>query len=123
MGAHLRAPSFNGLASSPFPRRTMMTFYKQQHQFYCGVDVHAKRTHVCLLFVLTTRTRLTAGAIKMLGAQAASTRLSLPFASKAANTEHIAPTFAIVRKICQFHHRRRISSYPIGNAAGLHPAI
>jgi transposase len=27
----------------------MMRFYKQQHQFYCGVDLHAKTMHVCLV--------------------------------------------------------------------------
>ena len=27
----------------------MMRFYKQQHQFYCGVDLHAKAMHVCLV--------------------------------------------------------------------------
>jgi transposase len=27
----------------------MMRFYKQQHQFYCGVDLHAKTMHICLL--------------------------------------------------------------------------
>jgi transposase len=26
-----------------------MRFYKQQHQFYCGVDLHAKTMHICLV--------------------------------------------------------------------------
>ena len=26
-----------------------MRFYKQQHQFYCGIDLHAKTMHVCLV--------------------------------------------------------------------------
>ena len=26
-----------------------MRFYKQKHQFYCGVDLHAKTMHVCLV--------------------------------------------------------------------------
>lgn len=26
-----------------------MRFYRQQHQFYCGVDLHAKRMYVCLI--------------------------------------------------------------------------
>ena len=26
-----------------------MRFYEQQHQFYCGVDLHAKTMHICLL--------------------------------------------------------------------------
>jgi len=26
-----------------------MRFYKRQHQFYCGVDLHAKTMHVCLV--------------------------------------------------------------------------
>ncbi len=25
-----------------------MRFYKRQHQFYCGVDLHAKTMHICL---------------------------------------------------------------------------
>jgi transposase len=27
----------------------MMRFYQQQHQFYCGVDLHARTMHVCLV--------------------------------------------------------------------------
>ena len=27
----------------------MKRFYKQQYQFYCGVDLHAKAMHVCLV--------------------------------------------------------------------------
>jgi hypothetical protein len=49
MRAHLRVPSLNGLATSPIPRRLMMRFYKQQHQFYCGIDLHAKSMHLCLV--------------------------------------------------------------------------
>ena len=26
-----------------------MRFYKQQLQFYCGVDLHAKTMHICLV--------------------------------------------------------------------------
>ena len=26
-----------------------MRFYKQQHQFYCGIDLHAKTMHICLV--------------------------------------------------------------------------
>lgn len=26
-----------------------MRFYQQQHQFYCGVDLHAKTMHVCIV--------------------------------------------------------------------------
>ena len=26
-----------------------MRFYEQQHQFYCGVDLHAKTMHICLV--------------------------------------------------------------------------
>jgi transposase len=33
----------------PFTRRTMMRFYVQQHQFYCGIDLHARTMHVCIL--------------------------------------------------------------------------
>jgi hypothetical protein len=27
----------------------MMRFYLQQHRFYCGVDLHARTMHVCVL--------------------------------------------------------------------------
>jgi transposase len=27
----------------------MMNFYKQQHEFYCGIDLHANSMHVCLV--------------------------------------------------------------------------
>ncbi len=26
-----------------------MRFYQQQHPFYCGVDLHARTMHVCLI--------------------------------------------------------------------------
>ena len=26
-----------------------MRFYQQQHPFYCGVDLHARTMHVCVL--------------------------------------------------------------------------
>ncbi len=26
-----------------------MRFYQQQHTFYCGVDLHAKTMHICIL--------------------------------------------------------------------------
>ena len=26
-----------------------MRFYQQQHPFYCGVDLHAKTMHVCIV--------------------------------------------------------------------------
>jgi hypothetical protein len=28
-----------------------MRFYNQQHPFYCGVDLHAKTMHLCVLFL------------------------------------------------------------------------
>src|SRR5262245_14907297 len=31
------------------PRRTTMRFYQRQHPFYCGVDLHAKTMHVCIV--------------------------------------------------------------------------
>lgn len=31
------------------PKMAMMRFYKRQHEFYCGVDRHAKIMHVCLV--------------------------------------------------------------------------
>jgi predicted NBD/HSP70 family sugar kinase len=27
----------------------MMRFYQGQHRFYCGIDLHARSLHVCLL--------------------------------------------------------------------------
>jgi hypothetical protein len=29
--------------------RPMMRFYQQQHGFYCGVDLHARTMHVCVV--------------------------------------------------------------------------
>jgi hypothetical protein len=26
-----------------------MRFYTQQHRFYCGIDLHAKRMYICIL--------------------------------------------------------------------------
>jgi|APFre7841882654_1041346.scaffolds.fasta_scaffold153520_2 hypothetical protein len=26
-----------------------MRFYTQQHRFYCGIDLHAKRMYICVL--------------------------------------------------------------------------
>ena len=26
-----------------------MKFYKQQHEFYCGIDLHANSMHVCVV--------------------------------------------------------------------------
>ena len=26
-----------------------MRFYMQQHQFYCGIDLHARRMYLCIL--------------------------------------------------------------------------
>ena len=26
-----------------------MRFYQQQHEFYCGVDLHARSMHVCIV--------------------------------------------------------------------------
>ena len=26
-----------------------MRFYQQQHPFYCGIDLHARTMHVCIL--------------------------------------------------------------------------
>jgi transposase len=31
------------------PKEAMMNFYTQQHQFYCGVDLHSKSMHVCVV--------------------------------------------------------------------------
>jgi len=26
-----------------------MRFYNQQHRFYCGIDLHARSMHLCIL--------------------------------------------------------------------------
>jgi transposase len=31
------------------PKETMMRFYNQPHEFYCGVDVHARTMYLCIL--------------------------------------------------------------------------
>src|SRR5450755_885177 len=36
--------------SSPAqPKETMMRFYTQQHQFYCGIDLHARLLAICIV--------------------------------------------------------------------------
>src|SRR5207249_11871131 len=49
-------PLFSGYAGSchtPSARssywETMMRFYEGQHRFYCGIDLHARSMHVCIL--------------------------------------------------------------------------
>src|SRR4051812_37578333 len=29
--------------------RSTMRFYNQQHRFYCGIDLHARTMHLCIL--------------------------------------------------------------------------
>jgi hypothetical protein len=31
------------------PKETIRRFYNQQHRFYCGIDLHARSMHVCIL--------------------------------------------------------------------------
>lgn len=40
---------FGGLSRSPQITEAMMRFYQTQHEFYCGVDLHAKTMHVCVV--------------------------------------------------------------------------
>src|SRR6202163_4187017 len=48
-------PLFSGYAegyqaSAPPPYwETMMRFYEGKHPFYCGIDLHARSMHVCIL--------------------------------------------------------------------------
>ena len=35
--------------SGPQPKETMMRFYDRQHRFYCGIDLHARFMHICVL--------------------------------------------------------------------------
>src|SRR6478752_4044993 len=36
-------------AAGPSRRRSMMRFYQGQHQFYCGIDLHARSMYLCIL--------------------------------------------------------------------------
>ena len=36
-------------APGPMPKETMMRFYNQPHEFYCGVDLHARSMYLCIL--------------------------------------------------------------------------
>jgi hypothetical protein len=39
-----------GAGSSPTqPKETMMRFYTKQHQFYCGIDLHARLLAICIV--------------------------------------------------------------------------
>src|SRR6516162_916564 len=38
-----------GLRPPPFSRELSMNFYNQPHQFYCGIDLHARLLAVCVL--------------------------------------------------------------------------
>src|SRR6516165_9747731 len=45
-----RVPPNHDAGSGPHPtRETAMRFYSRQHRFYCGVDLHARTMHVCVL--------------------------------------------------------------------------
>ena len=36
-------------AQSPSYWEAMMRFYNGQHPFYCGIDLHARSMHLCIL--------------------------------------------------------------------------
>src|ERR1700676_548750 len=36
-------------AHCPSYWETMMRFYNQQHRFYCGIDLHSRTMHLCIL--------------------------------------------------------------------------
>ena len=44
----LKLKWFSGFGT-PNSRRPMMRFYLEQHPFYCGVDLHAKTLHACVI--------------------------------------------------------------------------
>src|SRR5262245_26733452 len=45
-----RVPPNHDPGSGPHTTpETMMRFYNQQHRFYCGIDLHARTMHVCIL--------------------------------------------------------------------------
>src|SRR5262249_27985749 len=45
-----RVPPNHDPGSGPHPtRESMMRFYTKQHRFYCGIDLHARSMHLCIL--------------------------------------------------------------------------
>src|SRR5215813_4516506 len=46
---HWRACAQTGSATRTHSRRSTMRFYQTQHPFYCGVDLHTKSLHVCIV--------------------------------------------------------------------------
>src|ERR1700730_13254016 len=43
-------PPNHEAGSGPHPyQESMMRFYSTQHRFYCGIDLHARTMHVCVL--------------------------------------------------------------------------
>ncbi len=57
-----------------------MKFYTNQHQFYCGIDLHAKKMYLCVLdslgnIVLHRNTDATAGMLEQAIAPFAATDL------------------------------------------------
>jgi hypothetical protein len=38
-----------GLRPRTMPKETVMRFYNQAHEFYCGVDLHARTMYLCIL--------------------------------------------------------------------------
>jgi hypothetical protein len=40
---------FTNAREIPIIRRKPMQFYTKRHTFYCGIDLHAKKMHVCFL--------------------------------------------------------------------------
>ena len=34
---------------APGREETRMRFYTQQHRYYCGIDLHARRMYICIL--------------------------------------------------------------------------
>src|SRR5207245_2475628 len=46
-GGAFRPPA--GSDPGPMPKETVMRFYNQAHEFYCGVDLHARTMYLCIL--------------------------------------------------------------------------
>src|SRR3954447_2241110 len=59
------------------PKESMMRFYTKQHQFYCGIDLHARLLAICIVDqagVVVCRTQIPADKTILLDTGAVSVR-------------------------------------------------
>src|SRR4051812_20024971 len=70
MKTQLRFFSQHGAGSDPTqPKESMMRFYTKQHQFYCGIDLHARLLAICIVDqagVVVCRTQIPADKTTLL---------------------------------------------------------